>query len=201
MRRIKPPDMSWLADARKGDREALGAAIEACRDALNARMRDRASADARGTADHEHHVSEGCHKALERFAQFRGSTWGEWYNWLRTICENGYSDELRRHGNGPRFHHFADLLTDLDRSSPLIRDLRPGVSTEAYQRELIERIKHEIPNLPKAERLAFSLYFLDNLDLEEIALLVGKAYDAVRIARDRGVTRLRERLGVAHVDS
>jgi RNA polymerase sigma factor (sigma-70 family) len=140
-------------------------------------------------------VAEGCRKAVEHFEQFRGATWGEWYQWLRSICDNSYADELRRFGRQPRVHSFADLVSDIDCKALAMSDGQPRPSSEVLRRELIERIKATIPKLPSAERLAFTLHFLNDLELDEIALLLGKSYDAVRIARDRAVARLRQMLG------
>lgn len=197
---IQPPDMTWVNRARDGDRAALGAALEACRPALLVALRQQDDALARPTRDIEPIVSEGFRKAIEAFERFRGRSWGEWYTWVKRICVNGFIDEQRRASRAPCIHNFADLIPHDNDADPAFVDRRRGVSSDYQRREMVERIKTLVPTLPNAERLVFALYYFDDLSIDEIALLVGRSYDAVRVARARAVAAVRAGLGGSYAE-
>ncbi|MGE0142812.1 MAG: sigma-70 family RNA polymerase sigma factor [Planctomycetota bacterium] len=72
--------------------------------------------------------------------------------------------------------------------------IEPSAADEAHRREVHERLRREIENLPSAYRTVVVLRLLHGMEPAAIAHALGEAPGTVRVRLHRGLTMLRERL-------
>jgi RNA polymerase sigma-70 factor (ECF subfamily) len=198
MSEIDARDMHWLADARAGDLSAAWIGLEACRADLVSRARGQLrKACGRGDAA-EDVVSGVLARACGQFSSFRGKSWGEWIGWLRTIVRRAVLDDVvNAKGQDESLNRMLEEVGSW--VAPADRNDTPRA--KAQKEETWRSVLQLIDELPKAERTAVVLFHLKHMKVEEIAAQLGKSADAVRMARDRGVERIRAAMGGADASS
>ena len=102
-------------------------------------------------------------------------------SWLYRIARNHLIDYLRN----------TKKNTSLDRENlPEISDPNPEVETELERRELREMITC----LPENQKQVIILKFLEGLNNQEIAKVMGKREGAIRVLQMRALANLRQKL-------
>ena len=87
----------WLAAARDGSRDALGQALEACRNYLLLIADRELGADLRPKGGASDLVQETFIEAQRDFDRFGGATEAEWLAWLRQLLKHRLANFRRRY--------------------------------------------------------------------------------------------------------
>jgi RNA polymerase sigma-70 factor, ECF subfamily len=190
-----------LEQAREGDAEVLGRALESCRDYLllvAARGLDTDLVPKGGASDL---VQETLLGACRDFGAFRGHTRDELLAWLRKILQNNLA-VFRRRYRGTRKRRVAlevpiGAAGDGEDRDPLPRDsVTPG--THAARKEQATALMVGLGRLPEDYQQVVVWYQYDRLTFEEIGRRMGRSADAARKLWSRALIRLTEELGPAH---
>ena len=195
----RPQDVAdlarWLTEARQGSREALGRALEGCRQYLLAVARHALPPDLQGKVGASDLVQETLLKAQQEFGRFDGAGESQLLAWLRAILLNNVANCTRR---------FATDMRDVGREVALaIEDSHevlagyvpaPGPSpSEAFlERERDAALEQALGRLSEQAREVVRLHNQEDLSFEEIARRTGPSADAVRKTWVRALRQLRE---------
>lgn len=187
-------DMSeWLTTARAGSLEALGQALDSCRNYLLRVAQRELGPELRAKGGASDLVQETFLEAQRDFAQFQGSSEVELRAWLSRLLVNNVCNFSRR---------FRD--TDkraIDREVSLRRDASsegfggpqaatPSPSAHAMEQELAQELQRSLARLPEDYRRVIELRFLEERSFEEIGRLTGRSPDAARKLWARAIERL-----------
>jgi len=129
-------------------------------------------------------------KALENWHTFKGKTEAELFSWVGAILRHDLADQerklLRHNGNG---HHSlegskASLVDELiaEQTSP---------SQKAMRQELCHLLAAAMTTLPKDQRQALELRYVEGLSVAEIAVKLNRSLAAVAGLLRRGLGKLR----------
>jgi RNA polymerase sigma-70 factor (ECF subfamily) len=173
--------------ARNGDRQAFGELVSrhqrrvwlVCRQYLGADDADGATQDS-------------LVKAYTSLSSFDGRS--EFTTWVTRIAINTCLDALRRRRReGTR----VEEPDEADGESPLERvsDLGAGPEDRAIQRQAVSRLAKCERQLPDRQREIFRLRFYAEMELEEIAEVLGVHVGTVKTQLHRAVHRMRRELG------
>jgi RNA polymerase sigma-70 factor (ECF subfamily) len=142
-------------------------------------------------------VQETLVQLQDKLGQFRGGTEQELRAWLRKILINGIHDVERRYQADRR---------DVGREQPLAGDSvagilpaepqteSPGPRTGAMQREVNQRLRVAIDQLPAEYREVLRLRTWERLSYAEIGQRMKRSPDAVRMLWNRAFEKLREQV-------
>jgi len=109
--------------------------------------------------------------------------------WLMTIARSYAKNELRRRGRKPFISLSTPVAGGGDEPRPLeelLAEAQPG-----YDREDVELALKAISDLPRREREALMMRFLDGLEPREIGEILGLDAKAVSMRIWRGLGRIR----------
>ena len=160
--------------ARSGDREAYAMLFERFHDEIYRFATRRIGDPVAGqdaAADTFADAFRGIHKFQQTGAPFEA--------WLYTIARRRIVDQVRVRSR----HDHAALPAD-EALSPSSNGHEASVIDAMLLRALISR-------LPETERDVVELRFMEDLDVEQTALRLGKQPGAVRVAQHRALTKLR----------
>jgi RNA polymerase sigma-70 factor (ECF subfamily) len=171
-------DRRAVARAIAGDHEAFGAV---------ARRHTRGLVSLCGrlvgdTRVGEELAQEALARAFARLATFRGEC--SFRHWLYRIAVNGCRDFQKA---GGRAEECATLTGD-----ELWAESDP--ERDAGTREALAALGRALASLPSAYREAFTLFHLENLCYDEIALITGVRVNALKVRVHRARLRLRSLL-------
>jgi RNA polymerase sigma-70 factor (ECF subfamily) len=144
-------------------------------------------------------VQETLLQAYEKLWQFRGRTELELAAWLRTILENTLAMAARRFQAGAR-----DIARERSLPTRLVetqtgRSLRvpaPLPSPDEYvlRQEQLQHLAEALRQLPRDQRLAIQLHYLEGQSLIEVAQQMRRSKQAVVGLLFRGLRGLRRLL-------
>jgi len=122
-------------------------------------------------------------RAFSRLGSFRGH--GSFRHWLYRIAANGCRDSVR---SGKRAESSSAVWSD---------DLFTARDPErdAVARQSLEALSNAVTGLPPACRLAFVLFYLEDLSYEEMSQATGVGVSALKVRVHRARELLRRRLG------
>lgn len=187
-----------LAAARAGDREALGAALQHCRDYLLAVAERQVNPALRGKGGASDVVQQTFLDAQRDFGDFGGASQEELQAWLRRLLLNNAADFAKGfQGTEKRRLDREVGLPDSLRSS-MNGDLpgaAPTPSVDAMAAEEAERIRRIVQSLPEDYRQVVTWRYEEELSFEDIAQRMGRSENAVRKLWFRAIERLEEELG------
>ena len=190
-----------LACAQKGDSLALGPLLEQYRNYLALLARLQISRRLQGKVDASDLVQETFLEAHRHFANFRGSSEGEFVAWLRQILAGVVSHVVRRYlGTQSRDVRLErQLALELDQSSRLLdRGLTAVGSTpseHAVRCEESLRLATVLEQLPDDLRDVLILHHLEGLSLVDVAQRLGRSKSSVKKLWLRALAQLRHSLG------
>jgi RNA polymerase sigma-70 factor (ECF subfamily) len=191
-----PDAGQWLPSARAGSREALGKALETCRNYLllvAERMMDPELHAKGGASDL---VQETFLEAQRDFVRFQGNSEEELLAWLRQILLNNVANFTRRfHGTGKRDPR-REVPVGADDSShltgPVLPDPRLTPSSQAIEREQAQALHKALQRLPEDYRQALVMRYLEGRSFEEISQALQRTPAAVRKLWLRALKQLRQ---------
>jgi RNA polymerase sigma-70 factor (ECF subfamily) len=186
----------WLAEARAGDREALGQALEACRRYLLLVAEREIDADLRAKGGASDLVQETFLEAQRDFRGFAGTSEAELRAWLRRLLLNNLSHFTRRYrATGKRaVGREVGLQAEGSADTPLPEPAAdtPSPSVEAMAHEQAVALRQALERLPEDYRQVIVLRYLEGRSFEEIGRLLNRSPDAARKLWARAMERFRE---------
>jgi RNA polymerase sigma-70 factor (ECF subfamily) len=190
-----------LGQARAGSAPALGQLLESYRSYLTLLARLQIGRRLQGKADAADLVQEAFLAAHNHFAQFLGTSEGEFLGWLRQILASRLA-KLVRHYCGTRGRDVRlerRLAVELDQSSWAldVAFVAPHStpSQGAANREQAALLADALERLPEGYREVLILHHLEGLSLPEVARRLGRTLDSVKNRWLRALARLRHLLG------
>jgi RNA polymerase sigma-70 factor (ECF subfamily) len=160
--------------ARSGDREAYAMLFDRFHDEIY-RFATRRIGDPVAGQDAAAETFVDMFKGIAKYEQ----TGAPFEAWLYTIARRRIVDQIRI-----RVRHDHAELSPADGSQPSFGGHESSVVDGLLLRALIAR-------LPESERDVVELRFMEDLDVEQTALRLGKQPGAVRVAQHRALIKLR----------
>jgi RNA polymerase sigma-70 factor (ECF subfamily) len=179
-----------LARARAGDRDALGALFAPWRPLLRLQADQLLGAELSARLDPSDVVQDAFTQACATLAQFRGTTEGEWVNWLRAIVAGKAANAGR--------HHSADRRAagrEVAREPASCPDRVPGPDGQAVLREDDARLAAALATLPPDMNAVIVRRVFHREPFEVVARALGRSPGAARVLWTRALRRLRQALG------
>jgi len=188
----------WLPAARAGSPEALGQALEACRDYLLRIAQRELGPDLQAKGGASDLVQVTVLDALRDFAQFHGNTEAELLQWLRRLLLNNVADFTRQYRDTAKRQIGQEVRLEGDDSSAKrgggLAAAWPSPSGEAMAHEQAESIRRAVERLPDDYRRVIVLRYQDERSFEEIGALLGLTANAARKLLLRAVERVQREL-------
>jgi RNA polymerase sigma-70 factor (ECF subfamily) len=198
MTRSPRPDLvaGWLAQSRAGQPEALGHALEACRQYLLMVATSALPDDLRGKGGASDLVQEAFLDAHRHFGNFHGTTSEELLAWLGEILRCRAAN-FRRDFHAARRHVGREVPLDVGNGAghpaePAAEDDTP--SAAASREEDARLLERAVARLPDDYRRVVVLRYQEHRSFEEIAALLNRSLDATRQLWKRAVRQLRKEL-------
>lgn len=192
-----------IADAQEGDASRLGRLLELYRHYLELLARVEIGRGLQAKVDASDLVQETMLEAHKNFGAFRGSTESQFAAWLRQILAAVLCNLLRRYvgTRGRDVRRERELRDHLDRSSHVLArvlvDQGSSPSQQAARREQAVLLADALAVLPEDYREVLVLRHLEGLSFPEISRRMGRSLDSVQKLWVRGLSRLRQVMGVA----
>ncbi len=191
-----------LEEARGGDAAAVGRLLEYYGRYLALLARLQIGQRLQGKVDPADLVQETFLDAHRHFANFRGTTEGEFIGWLRQILAAKFADLLRHYlgTNGRDIRLEREIREAIDRSSILLdRGLiapQSSPSQQAARREQAVLLADALAQLPENYREVIVLRHLEGLTFPEAARRMERSVDSVEKLWMRALVQLRKIMGV-----
>jgi RNA polymerase sigma-70 factor, ECF subfamily len=186
----------FLEAARAGSSEALGQALETCRNYLLL-VADRQLAPelhAKGGASDL--VQETFLEAQRDFARFQGTSEEELLAWLRQMLLNNVANFTRRYRDTGKREVGREVAFQTGNSAQVaglnLLASAPTPSSKAIEREQAEALQRALARLPDDYRQVIVYRYLEERSFEEIGGLLQRSADAARKLWSRAMERLRQ---------
>ena len=173
------PDDGALVKAAQADRDAF--------DALYRRYVTRVyrycCTHAGNRADAEDLTAQTFLAALEGLPRYRGR--GPFAAWLFGIARRKCADHHRS--------RYADRSEPLEMTNPLPDPSAPDPEQSVYRNNVLDCVQQALPHLSPDRREALQLRFWGGLKAREVAAVMRRSEDAVKMLVSRAVADLRRR--------
>ena len=144
-----------------------------------------------GTADCEDLAQEAFVRAYQALPRFRGEA--TFRTWLYRIARNLCFTELRKRGRRGESSPLEDA-DDVAGDHPLLEDSAPELAEEIARADLSARVRERVGALPAPYREVLTLFYLDEMRYEEIAMILDVPIGTVKTWIHRARLRLRDTL-------
>jgi RNA polymerase sigma-70 factor (ECF subfamily) len=188
----------WLKEARRGNGEALGELLQACRPYLLLMANQDLDQVMGGRVAPSDVVQDSLLEASQGFLDFRGRTPGELLAWLRRILQNNLANERRRNVATQKRTVEREVPLAEALSAELLRcALSPADSPSAFiqARERDEALERALGQLPDHYRQALLLHTCDGLPFAAIGEQLNCSAEAARKLWARAAAELSQLLG------
>jgi RNA polymerase sigma-70 factor (ECF subfamily) len=188
-----------LAAAQAGSVEALGQALEECRDYLLLIAGRELDPDLRAKGGASDLVQETFLEAQRDFARFQGDSPDELRAWLRRMLLNNVANFTRHYRATAKRQAGRELALEAgnpsqERGAGLAADV-PTPSVEAIANEQAQALQAAMAQLPEDYRQVLALRHQEQLSFEEIGTRLQRTANAARLLWLRAVDRLQQVLG------
>jgi RNA polymerase sigma-70 factor, ECF subfamily len=190
-----------LQEARGGDLEVLGRALESCREYLLLVAARGLDADLFAKGGASDLVQDTLLGAYRDFGAFHGCSRDELLAWLRKILQNNLAVHRRRYRGTRKRQVSLEIPIGGSSGGAAWHALRcdsvtPGAA--AVRREQSAALIAALGRIPEDYRRVVVWYQYDRLTFEEIGQRLGRSAEAIRKLWSRALIRLTEELGPAH---
>lgn len=144
-----------------------------------------------GARDSEDLAQEAFLRAYQALPRFRGEA--TFRTWLYRIARNLCFTELRKRGRRGESSPLADA-DDFAGDHPLLEDSAPELAEEIARADLSARVRERMGALPAPYREVLTLFYLDEMRYEEIAMILDVPIGTVKTWIHRARLRLRDTL-------
>jgi RNA polymerase sigma-70 factor (ECF subfamily) len=194
-----PPANELLAQALRGDREALGRLLEAQRAALYRLAERQLEGRVAVRVDASDMIQQTFLEAYRSFPQFAGRDARELVAWLQSILDHKVAGAIRDHTLLQKRNVGRERSLDEPQGGgpPLGQELDAGItspSQKAIRGEEAERLSQALTALPDDQREAVRLRHLEGWALADIARHLGRTPSATAGLIKRGMQALRRQL-------
>jgi RNA polymerase sigma-70 factor (ECF subfamily) len=189
---------AWLDAARAGSPEALGQALEACRNYLLAIANRELHADLQAKGGASDIVQDTFLEAQKDFAKFTGSSPDELRAWLRALLQHRMANFVRHYRQTQKRGLERELPLDAgDSAASPARAVAadgPTPSQEVVAREQAEAVERILQRLPEDYRTVIRLRYQEDLAFEEIGRRMQRTAEAARKLWWRAIERLQDEM-------
>jgi len=202
MARSQGDPAQWLADARGGSREALGQALQACRDYLLLVANKELDPGLQAKGGASDLVQQTFLEAQRDFGQFQGNSEGELLAWLRHLLMNNLADFSRgfrqtaKRGIERETSLASSVFAGISKDGLLADTATP--SRQAMVHEQDAALAHAMNQLPENYRQVLIWRYHEERSFEEIGTLLNRTANAARKLWIRAVERLKQELDKPH---
>jgi RNA polymerase sigma-70 factor (ECF subfamily) len=192
----------WLTAARGGSREALGQAFDAFRRYLLIVAQRELDPDLQAKGSASDLVQETFLEAQRDFGQFHGDSAAAWKAWLRQLLLNNLANFTRTYRATAKRDVHREVAIDPAGSAgarggdPFADVISP--SGLAVKSEQAQSLLRALEQLPEDYRRVILLRYQQQQPFDEIARLMNRTSNAVRILWSRAVRRLRQMMENSH---
>lgn len=188
----------WIEAARSGDREAIGEALEGCRQYLRLVADRELGRDLRAKEGASDLVQQAFLEAHRDFDQFRGRTEEDLRAWLRAILRNDLGHLADRYRRTGKREIGREVAID-DKANEGLRKSLAGdedsVMTRAILGEQETALRVAMERLPKHHWKILNWRHREGRSFEEIGRRLGCSGAAARKTWRRVIGRLQQELG------
>jgi RNA polymerase sigma-70 factor, ECF subfamily len=193
------PAKALLAQARQGDRDALGRLLEAQRAALHRLAKRQLDGRIAVRVDASDIIQQTFLEAHRSFPQFAGRDARELAAWLQTILDHKVAGAIRDHALLQKRNVGRDQSLDDSHggAAPLKQELDAGLSSpsqKAMRAEDAQLLSRALTVLPDDQREAVRLRHLEGWALADIARHLGRTPAATAGLIKRGMQALRRQM-------
>ena len=184
-----------LAEARKGDTQALGDLLERLRGWVRQCAHSRLGQGLGARVDGSDIAQVVNIQVWKSFDQFRGHSVPELLGWIKEILQNAITDCIREHGADKRDPSLevpgGDLFSGVaaDATTP---------SQGAIRNEQHTRLSEALQQLSPMQQRVFCLRLYEGLPFEEVARRLDVTVGNARVLMVRATERLKNELGDEH---
>lgn len=184
--------VACIEAARRGDREALGTALECCRRYLLRLANERLDPTLRARVAPSDVVQVTILEAHKGFSRFTGADRGDLLRWLRRALLNNLA-------SARSFHHAARRAVSREAPMPpggadAGAGRAPGQTPSGplREREQKQAVAAALATLPEQYQAVIDLHHREGLSFQEIGERIGRSAEAARKLWARAVERLQE---------
>ncbi|MCA9120978.1 MAG: sigma-70 family RNA polymerase sigma factor [Planctomycetaceae bacterium] len=182
-----------LAQATKGDRDALGLLLEEVRPRLKKFAQDRLPEPLKRRVDASDLVQKACLSAVRGFEYFEGDQIADFMNWLLTIHERNIKDTIRDHTRAQKRDVNREASDGQFEMLRAPREVSP--SQLLISKEQSASLEAALKRLPERQREAVHLKHIRGMKIAEIAKLMKCSHASVAGLLRRGTAEVRQFLG------
>jgi RNA polymerase sigma-70 factor (ECF subfamily) len=193
----KPDAAAWLPAARAGSSEALGEALEACRNYLLMIAQQELDQDLQAKGGASDLVQQTFLEAQRDFVRFDGTTHESLLAWMRRLLLNNLANFRRDYRREKRLVTREVAMPRCDDSSVREDALSAGTPTPsgaAMRDEQTQALERAVERLPDDYRRVIQLRYREERSFDEIGELMQRSPNAVRKLWSRAVERLHQEL-------
>lgn len=198
-------DRSWsdtlIEQAQSGDADARERLFRLSRSYLAVAARAHVESWMQGKADASDVVQQSLLEAHRNFADFHGSSEGEWLAWLRRILTNNLADMVRHYRKAAKRNVAREVslqaMQPLDDSQVVFEPQasQPSPSQQLMQRDSLLRVAAAMEQLSADHQEVIFLRNLMRLPFDEVARRMGRSRPAVQMLWMRAIRKLQQLLG------
>jgi RNA polymerase sigma-70 factor (ECF subfamily) len=195
------PLILQLEEARQGDAEVLGRALESCRDYLLLIASRGVDAELNAKGGASDLVQETLLGAYRDFARFHGQSREELLAWLCKILQNNLAVFRRRYRGARKRLVSREVSIGATSDGGACERLPSDTQTpsaHAARREQATALTAALERIPGDYRRVVVWYQYERLTFEEIGRRLDRTAEAARKLWSRALVRLTEELGPAH---
>ncbi len=195
------PIVLEIKEARGGDLEVLGRALESCREYLHLIAAHGLDADLIAKEGASDLVQDTLLGAYRDFGAFRGCTRDELLAWLRKILQNNLAVHRRRYRSTRKRQISLEVPIGGSSGGAKWHALRSDSMTPgdaAVRGEQTAALMAALGRIPDDYRRVVVWHQYDRLTFEEIGRRLDRSAEAVRKLWSRALIRLTEEIGPAH---
>jgi RNA polymerase sigma-70 factor (ECF subfamily) len=186
-----PAVSECLRAARAGSRDALGQALEACRNYLLRIAREELDSVLQVKSSPSDLVQDTFLEAQRDFPKFQGGTEAELLSWLRQMLLHNVANLVRHYrGTAKRQVGREIRLTADSNGAAELADAGPTPSALAQAGERQQEVERALDRLPHDYREVIRLRNQARHSFEEIGRLMNRSADAARRLWSRAIERL-----------